>query len=166
MRTGGRDPAAPIADAASPAGIRGVRTALIQIDTVAHCFKIASRDRSSSGQSCGSIAIEAWQRIEKISIGTRLCCAPLQFAIVRKLLNPICPSRTLLKLFTIRRRAMARMAVITPSFAPDFELCVALNRSVLDNSPRHGPASHHRASVGPQAVRSARRSTYAYPLRG
>src|SRR5215469_13511811 len=29
---------------------------------------------------------------------------------------------------------MARMAVITPSFAPDFELCVALNRSVLQNS--------------------------------
>ncbi len=29
---------------------------------------------------------------------------------------------------------MARMAVITPSFAPDFELCVALNRSVLDNA--------------------------------
>ena len=84
MRTGGRDPAAPIADAASPAGIRAVRTALSQIDTVAHRFKIASRDRSSSGQSCGSIAIEAWQRIEKISIGTRLCCAPLQFAIVRK----------------------------------------------------------------------------------
>jgi hypothetical protein len=30
---------------------------------------------------------------------------------------------------------MARMAVITKSFAPDFELCVALNRSVLDNAP-------------------------------
>ena len=30
---------------------------------------------------------------------------------------------------------MTRMAVITKSFAPDFELCVALNRSVLDNSP-------------------------------
>jgi hypothetical protein len=29
---------------------------------------------------------------------------------------------------------MARMAVITPSFAPDFELCIALNRSVLDNT--------------------------------
>jgi hypothetical protein len=27
------------------------------------------------------------------------------------------------------------MAVLTKSFAPDFELCVALNRSVLDNSP-------------------------------
>jgi hypothetical protein len=31
--------------------------------------------------------------------------------------------------------AMARMAVMTKSFAPDFELCTALNRSVLDNSP-------------------------------
>jgi Family of unknown function (DUF6492) len=30
---------------------------------------------------------------------------------------------------------MARIAVITKSFAPDFELCVALNRSVLNNSP-------------------------------
>jgi hypothetical protein len=30
---------------------------------------------------------------------------------------------------------MARMAVITKSFAPDFELCAALNRSVLENSP-------------------------------
>jgi hypothetical protein len=30
---------------------------------------------------------------------------------------------------------MTRMAVITISFAPDFELCTALNRSVLENSP-------------------------------
>jgi hypothetical protein len=30
---------------------------------------------------------------------------------------------------------MARLAVITKSFAPDFELCAELNRSVLDNSP-------------------------------
>jgi hypothetical protein len=30
---------------------------------------------------------------------------------------------------------MTVMAVLTKSFAPDFELCVALNRSVLDNSP-------------------------------
>src|SRR5262245_17158300 len=30
---------------------------------------------------------------------------------------------------------MARMAVITKSFAPDFELCAALNRSVLKNTP-------------------------------
>ena len=30
---------------------------------------------------------------------------------------------------------MTRIAVITKSFAPDFELCVALNRSVLDNAP-------------------------------
>jgi len=30
---------------------------------------------------------------------------------------------------------MTRMAVITKSFAPDFELCAALNRSVLENSP-------------------------------
>jgi Family of unknown function (DUF6492) len=29
---------------------------------------------------------------------------------------------------------VTRMAVITKSFAPDFELCAALNRSVLDNS--------------------------------
>jgi hypothetical protein len=36
---------------------------------------------------------------------------------------------------------MARMAVITKSFAPDFELCVALNRSVLDNSP--DAVQHH-----------------------
>jgi hypothetical protein len=36
---------------------------------------------------------------------------------------------------------MARMAVMTPSFAPDFELCVALNRSVLDNS--EDTVQHH-----------------------
>ena len=30
---------------------------------------------------------------------------------------------------------MARMSVITKSFAPDFELCARLNRSVLHNSP-------------------------------
>jgi len=30
---------------------------------------------------------------------------------------------------------MVRMALITKSYAPDFELCGALNRSVLDNSP-------------------------------
>ena len=29
---------------------------------------------------------------------------------------------------------MTRLAVITKSYAPDFELCAALNRSVLDNS--------------------------------
>lgn len=31
-------------------------------------------------------------------------------------------------------RTMTRLAVITKSYAPDFELCAALNRSVLDNS--------------------------------
>jgi hypothetical protein len=36
---------------------------------------------------------------------------------------------------------MTRMGVITKSFAPDFELCVALNRSVLDNSP--DAVGHH-----------------------
>lgn len=30
---------------------------------------------------------------------------------------------------------MARMAVITKTFAPDFDLCASLNRSVLENSP-------------------------------
>jgi hypothetical protein len=30
---------------------------------------------------------------------------------------------------------MTRMSVVTKSFAPDFELCAALNRSVLDNAP-------------------------------
>ena len=30
---------------------------------------------------------------------------------------------------------MTRMAVITKSYAPDFELCASLNRSVLDHSP-------------------------------
>lgn len=34
-----------------------------------------------------------------------------------------------------------RMAVITPSFAPDFELCADLNRSVLANSPES--VRHH-----------------------
>src|SRR5260370_1264175 len=36
---------------------------------------------------------------------------------------------------------MTRMAVITKSFAPDFELCAALNKSVLDNSP--DTVQHH-----------------------
>ena len=30
---------------------------------------------------------------------------------------------------------MTRLAVVTKSYAPDFELCAALNRSVLENSP-------------------------------
>ena len=34
-----------------------------------------------------------------------------------------------------------RMSVITPSYVPDFELCVALNRSVLDNAP--DTVQHH-----------------------
>ena len=36
------------------------------------------------------------------------------------------------------------MAVMTKSFAPDFELCAALNRSVLDNTP---DAVHHHVIV-------------------
>jgi hypothetical protein len=36
---------------------------------------------------------------------------------------------------------MTRLVVITKSFAPDFELCLALNRSVLDNSP--DTVEHH-----------------------
>jgi hypothetical protein len=36
---------------------------------------------------------------------------------------------------------MARLAVITKSFAPDYQLCAALNRSVLANSP--GTTQHH-----------------------
>jgi hypothetical protein len=39
---------------------------------------------------------------------------------------------------------MARMAVMTKSFAPDFELCAALNRSVLDNTR---DAIHHHIIV-------------------
>ena len=39
---------------------------------------------------------------------------------------------------------MVRMAVVTKSYAPDFELCAALNRSVLDNSPE---AVEHRIVV-------------------
>ena len=61
---------------------------------------------------------------------------------------------------------MTRMAVITKSFAPDFELCADVAPVGARQLPRHGPPSHHRASLGPQAVRSARRSTYAYPMRG
>jgi Family of unknown function (DUF6492) len=36
---------------------------------------------------------------------------------------------------------MTRIAVITKSYAPDFELCFALNRSMLDNSP--DTVQHH-----------------------
>src|SRR5262245_42761643 len=41
----------------------------------------------------------------------------------------------------IRGKAMTRMTFITPSFAPDFDLCVDLQRSVLDSAPHS--ASHH-----------------------
>jgi len=41
-------------------------------------------------------------------------------------------------------RTMTRMAVMTKSFAPDFGLCAALNRSVLDNSP---DSVHHHIIV-------------------
>ena len=60
---------------------------------------------------------------------------------------------------------MKRMSVVTKSFAPDFELCADLHQSVLDYSPELGPPPHLRASAGPQAVRPARGSTYAHPLR-
>ena len=60
---------------------------------------------------------------------------------------------------------MNRMSVITRSFAPDFELCVDLNRSVLECSPELSPPSHRRGSIGPQLVRSACRPPYAHPLR-
>jgi hypothetical protein len=39
---------------------------------------------------------------------------------------------------------MTRMSVITKSYAPDFELCTALNRSVIENSP---DAIHHHIIV-------------------
>ena len=39
---------------------------------------------------------------------------------------------------------MGRMAVITPTFAPDFDLCVDLNRSVLAQSPE---SVHHHLIV-------------------
>src|SRR5215475_8193140 len=38
-------------------------------------------------------------------------------------------------------RAMTRLAVTTISYAPDFEMCVNLNRSVLENSP--DTVQHH-----------------------
>lgn len=44
---------------------------------------------------------------------------------------------------------MTRLAVITPSFGPDFELCADLNRSVLRNSP---DTIHHQIIV-PQSDR-------------
>src|SRR5689334_11910448 len=39
---------------------------------------------------------------------------------------------------------MTRMAVLTKSYAPDFELCAALNRSILENSPE---TVHHNIIV-------------------
>ncbi|MEJ2228948.1 MAG: DUF6492 family protein, partial [Alphaproteobacteria bacterium] len=39
---------------------------------------------------------------------------------------------------------MTRMAVITKSYAPDFELCAKLNRSVLENAP---DTIHHHIIV-------------------
>src|SRR5260370_949260 len=79
----------------------------------------------------------------KISIARRSpSCALLQFArcLESYAIRYGLFGRTL-KLEMVRRRAMARMAVITKSFAPDFELCAALNRSVLDNSP--DTVQHH-----------------------
>ena len=60
---------------------------------------------------------------------------------------------------------MTRMAVITKSYAPDFELCTALNRSVLENSP---DTIQHNIIVPRSDLKlfqAARRFTYAYSLR-
>ena len=45
---------------------------------------------------------------------------------------------------------MKRMSVITPSFAPDFELCADLHRSVLDYSP---DSVHHHIIVPQQDLK-------------
>jgi hypothetical protein len=45
---------------------------------------------------------------------------------------------------------MTRMAVFTKSFAPDFELCAALNRSVLENSPE---TIQHQIIVPPRDLK-------------
>lgn len=51
---------------------------------------------------------------------------------------------------------MTRLAVVTPSFAPDAELCADLHRSVLD----HSPASvHHHIVVPRRDLRLFRRLT-------
>jgi hypothetical protein len=42
---------------------------------------------------------------------------------------------------TTEDRDMSALAVITPSFGPDFELCAALHASVLAHSPES--ARHH-----------------------
>src|SRR5215471_7431974 len=53
---------------------------------------------------------------------------------------------------------MARMAVITKTFAPDFELCAALNRSVLENSP---DTIHHHIIAPPSDLKLFGRLTGA-----
>src|SRR5262249_48004641 len=99
-------------------------------------------DGSSSGQSRGSSAAETGQGLENLNCERSPSCALLQFArcLESYAIRYGLFGRTL-KLEMVRRRAMARMAVITKSFAPDFELCAALNRSVLDNSP--DTVQHH-----------------------
>ena len=47
----------------------------------------------------------------------------------------------------LKEHVMTRMAVITPSFAPDFELCSDLHRSVL----RHAPDTVHHHIIVPRA---------------
>ena len=49
---------------------------------------------------------------------------------------------------------MTRIVVITKSFAPDFELCAALNRSVIENSP---DAIQHHIIVPRQDLKLFRR---------
>jgi hypothetical protein len=49
---------------------------------------------------------------------------------------------------------MKRMSVITPSFAPDFELCVDLHRSVLECSPE---SVHHHIIVPRSDIKLFRR---------
>ena len=44
----------------------------------------------------------------------------------------------------VRKQTTTRLAVITPSFAPDFELCADLHRSVLEYSP---DSVHHHMIV-------------------
>ena len=50
------------------------------------------------------------------------------------------------------------MAVMTKSFAPDFEMCATLNRSVLDNTPH--TVHNNIMCLGRTRRWSARRSTY------
>jgi hypothetical protein len=73
-----------------------------------------------------------------------LSCAVLRSISCNETIQLRIDFRLIANLEIVGRLSMTRMAVITKSYAPDFELCAKLNRSVLENAPE---AIHHHIIV-------------------